>query len=122
MNTNGDQKAGDESTELVDAGRIVFPVDVIPKADQQISELQEQLQAKKDHYNELIFVFILFVVIVIDIFAFPHVNSNIGVSFISFLEIIALLILSKRLGAEKPYIFFVAMLKKLSGGSGKGED
>lgn len=123
MNTSGDQKA-DPPEGKEEIGFIVFQENDIPKSDQQINELQEKLQDKSDRYDELVFVCILFAVIVIDILAFPHVNSTFGITIIAFFELVGLLVLSKRLGIEEPYVFFTAMLRKLSGEGGdkdKGE-
>lgn len=118
MNTLGVPRNETVDVDVPD-GKIDFPIEEIPKSDQQINELQEQILDGKDRYNELGFVFILFVVSVLDYFLFRDMNTSIGIGFICFLELIGLLTLCRRFGIEEPYIFIVAMLKKLTSTAGK---
>lgn len=120
MNTSGDQKT-DVANQPPLTGKIIFPEESIPKSEEQINELQEQVQDGKDRFHELMFLFIIFIIIAFDVLAIPVINSVLGTSFIIFLELIALIILARRCGVEEIQIFLIAMLKKIMGDGPKKE-
>lgn len=104
---------------MEESGDLEFPLAPIPKSDEQINELQEQIQDGKDRNGELLFALILVVVIFIDFLIFRELDTVVGISFICFLETIGLLILCKRLGIEEPYVYLVALLKRITQNFGK---
>ena len=118
--SNGLDTVQDEvstSTSLVVTNGNTTPTVV----DEQVAELQEQLAEAKDEKNELIYYFILFLVILFDVFAFKYVGNVIAVLLIFFMECILLLGIASRLGVEGPTVYLASIIRAIESRIKKGD-
>ena len=74
---------------------------IIPKRDQQVSELQEQLTQERDERREERFVFLVVIVILLNVIFFSFMPSFGGPLAILILELLVLIPLARRMGMEE---------------------
>jgi hypothetical protein len=110
---SGDQKKPPSEEEATGSVVKIPTKGDLTVVDEQVAELQEQLAEARDSSRENTFYFILTLIIIGDVFAFPYSGGAVAQLLIAFLEFILLLGLAKKFGVEEPVVFLAGIMRAI---------